>query len=185
MALTLILEDGTGKADANSYASRADGNAYHEGHTAAGDWTAATDAQKDAALVMATRVIDAMFRFGGWKRTTTQALLWPRVQCPDVELSGRETSPLGSSAEVYVPEDAVPVCVRDATCELARRLLTEDRTGDADGLGLRSLSLEGAVRMVFDPLRLRPVVPQFVAAMLARVGAYEGRRSGAVPLIRV
>jgi hypothetical protein len=176
MALTLIKEDGTGLSNANSYASRADGDTYHEGHVAASDWSAATEAQKEAALVMATRVLDAMFRFHGSKASGTQALLWPRLQCPDVEQQ--------LSAE-YLPDDAVPACVRDATCELARRLLVEDRTGDADGLGLRSMALEGAVRMVFDPTRLRPVVPQFVQALLARVGAYLGTRSGTVPLIRV
>ena len=141
MALTLIKENGTGLADANSYASVADGDAYHEGHVAASAWTSATV---------------------------------PR--CPDVERSG------GAS---YLPDDAVPVCLRDAACELARQLLTEDRTGDAEGIGLQSLSIEGALRMVFDPLRPKPVVPEFVQAMLARVGAYQGRRSGSVTLIRV
>ena len=176
MALTLIKEDGTGNADANSYASRTDGNAYHEGHVAASVWTSATDAQKEAALVMATRALDALFRFGGWKATGTQALQWPRSECPDVEHAG---------GEEYLAEDAVPACVRDATCELARQFLAEDRTGDAEGVGLRSLNIEGALRMVFDPLRPKPVVPQFVQALLARVGVYEGRRSGTVKLIRV
>lgn len=176
MALTLIKEDGTGKADANSYATRAEGNAYHEGHVAASDWTAATDGQKEAALVMGTRALDALFRFDGWKRTSAQALQWPRMKCPDVEHSGGED---------YLAEDAVPICLRDAACELARHFLAEDRTGDAEGIGLRSLSIEGALRMVFDPLRPKPVVPHFVQAMLARVGTYQGRRSGSVPLIRV
>jgi hypothetical protein len=65
MALTLIKEDGTGLAAANSYASADDGDSYHEGHTAATAWTGATTAKKEAALVMATRVIDACFRFPG------------------------------------------------------------------------------------------------------------------------
>jgi hypothetical protein len=77
------------------------------------------------------------------------------------------------------------VALRDSACELARHFLAEDRTGDAEGIGLRSLSIEGALRMVFDPLRPKPVVPQFVQAMLARVATYQGRRSGSVPLIRV
>lgn len=176
MALVLTKEDGTGKADANSYATRADGDAYHEGHVAASDWTAATDAEKEASLVMATRAVDALFRFDGWKRTSAQALQWPRMRCPDVEHSGGAT---------YLPEDAVPLGLRDAVCELARHFLVEDRTGDAEGIGLRSLSIEGAMRMVFDPLRPKPVVPQFVQALLARLGTYQGRRSGVVPLIRV
>ena len=32
MSLTITKEDGSGKADANSYASVADCDAYHEGH---------------------------------------------------------------------------------------------------------------------------------------------------------
>ncbi len=183
MPLTLVKEDGTAKADANTYASRSDGDAYHEGHTAATEWTAATTTQKDAALVMATRVLDATFRFGGWKATTTQPLQWPRSQCPDVEQAGAPL--LGDCGVAYLPSDAVPVCVREATCELARRLLNEDRTSDADGLGLRSLSIEGALNLVFDPSRLRPAVTQFVQMLLARVGAYQGARSGSVRLVRV
>jgi hypothetical protein len=182
MALTLIKEDGTGRADANSYATRADGNAYHEAHVAASDWTSAMDAQKDAALVMATRVIDALFRFGGWKATATQALLWPRTQCPDVEQAA-QSGWVGSSV-AYLPEDAVPAAVRDATCELARLLLAEDRTGDAEGQGLRSLTVEGTLRMVFDPQRLKPIVTPFVQALLARLATYQGGRSGSVPLTR-
>ena len=176
MALILIVEDGSAKSDANSYATRAEGNAYHEGHVAATDWTAATDAQKEAALVMATRAIDALFRFEGWKRTSTQTLQWPRTDCPDVERSEGEDD---------LPEDTLPASVRDAACELARHLIVQDRTGDPEGIGLRSLTIEGALRLVFDPLRPKPVVPQFVQAMLGRVGSYEGRRSGSVRLIRV
>ena len=41
MALILTKEDGTGKSDANSYASTADGDAYHDGHLYASAWTAA------------------------------------------------------------------------------------------------------------------------------------------------
>jgi hypothetical protein len=52
--LTLIKEDGSGKADANSYANRADGGAYHEGRLYATAWTGATEASRDGALNMAT-----------------------------------------------------------------------------------------------------------------------------------
>lgn len=176
MALTLIVEGGSGLANANSYATRLEGDAYHEGHVAASSWITATDSQKEAALVMATRAIDALFRFEGWKRTSTQALQWPRSDCPDFERSG---------GEAYLPDDALPACVRDAACELARHFLAEDRTGDAEGIGLRSLTIEDALRLVFDPLRPKPVVPQFVQSMLGRVGTYEGRRSACMRLIRV
>jgi hypothetical protein len=56
LALTLIKEDGTGKVDANSYADVTDGDAYHDGHLYASAWTAAATANKEKALVMATRL---------------------------------------------------------------------------------------------------------------------------------
>jgi hypothetical protein len=71
-----------------------------------------------------------------------------------------------------------------ATCDLARHLIVADRTGDAEGAGLKSLSVEGSVRTVFDPLRPKPVVPVFVQLMLGRVGVYVARRSGPVALVR-
>ena len=58
MALVLIKEDGTGLVNANTYASVADGDAYHEAHLYATAWTAATTPNKEAALAMATRLID-------------------------------------------------------------------------------------------------------------------------------
>ena len=70
MALTLIKEDGTGLANANSYADATDGNAYHEGHLYATAWNAATTGQKEAALVMATRLLDGEFQFFGFTSTS-------------------------------------------------------------------------------------------------------------------
>ena len=83
MPLTLIKEDGTGKPDANSYGAVADGDAYHDGHLYASVWTGASTATKEAALVMATRVIDAHYQFRGFKVTDAQALQWPREYASD------------------------------------------------------------------------------------------------------
>jgi hypothetical protein len=90
MALILVKEDGTGKVDANAYASVADGDAYHEAHLYASAWTAATTGYKEKALVFATRLIDAECHFNGVRAHETQALQWPREGCHD---------PDGGSAE--------------------------------------------------------------------------------------
>ena len=55
MTLTLIKEDGSGLATANAYADASDGDADHEGHLYATAWTAATAANREKALVMASR----------------------------------------------------------------------------------------------------------------------------------
>jgi hypothetical protein len=55
-------------ANANSYASAVDGEAYHSGHCYASAWTVATTANKEKALGMATRLIGANYHFHDWKR---------------------------------------------------------------------------------------------------------------------
>jgi hypothetical protein len=108
--MPLIAEDGTGRADAESYVSVANADAYHSnfGNTT---WTGA-DPLKEAALRRATRYIDGFYRlqWKGYRRMSTQALEWPRVEVYD---------PSGW----YVASDAVPVVVKQATCEAALREL--------------------------------------------------------------
>lgn len=171
MALLLIKEDGTGKVDANAYASAADGDAYHDGHLYATAWTAATLANKEKALVMATRLIDGQVQFAGWKVTDTQALQWPRVSCRNPD------------GEDDLPPDVVPVAVRDATCELARELLIADRTAAPDGEGLKYENT-GTTQKGYDKSDTRPILPAVVQALLSRFGLLLNRKSGAVRLVR-
>ena len=63
MALALIREDGTGKPDANSYASVAEGDSYFEGHMYAGVWSGAGEAEKAVVLVACGR--RRGLRYGG------------------------------------------------------------------------------------------------------------------------
>jgi hypothetical protein len=172
MALTLIKEDGTGKADANAYASATDGDAYREGHLYATAWTGATQANKEMALVFATRLIDAEYRFNGVKANTAQALQWPRAACRD--LDGTD----------YLPSDAVPSAVVQATCELARELLIKDRTAAPAGEGLKYQNA-GSAQTGYDKTDTPPVISRVAQAMLAKLGSLLKARSGAVPLVRV
>ncbi len=172
MALVLINEDGTGKPDANSYAAVADGDAYHDGHLYAAAWTAATTPTKEKALVMATRLIDEFFLFNGRRRSTAQALQWPRRDCPD---------PDGTEAFF---DTLIPRPVVNATSELARALLITDRTADPDGEGLRTWQIVGEFAFEFDKSDRRQPLTQRVQTMLAKLGSYCGRRSGPAKLMR-
>lgn len=78
--MTLVIEDGTGKSTAESYASQAEYTAYWtiEGKEDAYDFDVS---EIEAALVAATRDIERRF-YGLWvgQRTTkAQALSWPRL----------------------------------------------------------------------------------------------------------
>ena len=171
MALTLIKETGAGLSNANAYADAADGDAYHDGHLYASAWTGATLADKEKALVMATRLIDGEYQFAGWKASTEQALQWPRMSCLDPD--GAED----------LPEDAVPRAVADATCELARELLVVDRTATPEGEGLK-YDNTGTTQRGYDKNDKRPVISRVAQALLAKYGGLLKSRSGAVRLVR-
>jgi hypothetical protein len=184
MALILIKEDGTGKVDANSYADVAEGDAFHEAHLYATDWTAASVPTKTAALVFATRLIDAHYQFRGFKAHDTQALQWPREFARDDDaLSSRGIGGLSASEE-YFANNAVPKVLRDATIETARELIKADRTEAPDGEGLATMALTGTLSMTFDKRDRRPVIPHVAQAMLSKLGEYLKRSAGIVRLVR-
>lgn len=109
-------EDGTGLANADSYVSVAEADAYADARGWA-DWTGST-AQKEHRLVTATAYIDATYRFRGVIATTTQALAWPRLDDARQSLTDPEGRPL----------TGVPKAVKSACIELARVAVTQALT---------------------------------------------------------
>ena len=184
MSLTLIKEDGTGKADANSYADVADANAYYAAHLYATAWTAATDDQKAVALVMASRLIDAEYQFNGTRTTAGQCLQWPRAMCPEPDNVHVPISVLLPIPYDYVEYDKVPKAVVQATCEMARELLIADRTVMPAGEGLKYYNAAG-IQTGYDKTDRRPVLSQVAQVMLAKYGSQISAKSGVVRLVRV
>jgi len=76
--MALTVEDGTGKANADSYISQTDADTYFSNHDSPTAWTGLTSDQKDAALRYATTALDGLFAWEGFVVTSTQALGWPR-----------------------------------------------------------------------------------------------------------
>lgn len=119
--MALVVEDGTGKSDAESYLSVADTDTYLT-QTATLDtsratlkkaWNAAAPAVQEAALREATRYIESNYlaRFTGDKGTKAQALSWPRTSAVDA---------YGWAIDTNV----IPQALQDATAELALRALS-------------------------------------------------------------
>lgn len=108
MATTFVVEDGTGKADANSYISEADADQYVENHSGDADWLAGAQADKEKALRLATQYIDNEYRgcFKGVRANEDQALAWPRSGATD-----EDDRPIES--------DVLPQVLLDATTEMA------------------------------------------------------------------
>jgi hypothetical protein len=74
--MALVVEDGTGLANAESYLSVDDATVYHTKFGNAG-WTGEVPVL-ERALRRATQYLDAEYRYKGCKLNTTQALQWPR-----------------------------------------------------------------------------------------------------------
>ena len=108
--MALIVEDGTGKTDANSYLSVADCDTYHATYTGSTDWSGAGTATKELALIRATQYLDMEYE-GRWravKGSSTQSLAWPRSGVYDND---------GYALDWNV----VPQKLKDACAELALR----------------------------------------------------------------
>lgn len=108
-----------GADNANSYATVAEASAYHQGHLTPDAWVNAELDSKNRALVTATRLLDQHMIWIGRAATESQSLGWPRIYART------------RNGYLY-SHDVVPTAVKDATSELARRLL-ESGMPDAAG----------------------------------------------------
>jgi len=154
MALTLVVEDGTGKTTANSYATVANGTSYHEAHIAATAWTGS--ALQEEALVMATRLIDDGIIFDGIKVDDSQALEWPRFDIKD-------------RSGYLIQSSTIPQALINATAELARWLIGADRTAETDDRGFKKMKV-GSLELEIDHADRTPVLPKVVVSMLSPFG---------------
>lgn len=99
--MAFVVEDGTGKADANSYASVAEYKAFA---TSWGwDYSALTDEQIEQYLVQGTSFTDRQVSFVGYPTNEEQALEWPRSGAYDCycRAISSTTIPKGVKEAVY------------------------------------------------------------------------------------
>lgn len=127
--MTLVVEDGTGKATGESYVSVADCNAYAAANGVSA-WIG-SDSEKEAALRKATRYLDTAFRWRGVRSTTTQALEWPRWE--------------------WGWTDPAITRLKAACCELAAKALTADLFADVDAQHVTSVTIGPITRSMSAP----------------------------------
>lgn len=116
--MTIVVENGTGLANAESYCTVAEATTYFTniGNAA---WAAlATDAIREQSLRKAVAFMLGRYRsrWAGYRKTTTQALDWPR----SLVLIKDAPNLYGGSASYY-DDASVPQAVKDACASLALR----------------------------------------------------------------
>ena len=109
----MALNATVGDADANSYVTLEEAEAYFEDRTYTDDWSEFED--QEAALVTASRTLDWYVKWKGYRSSTTQGMLWPRTGV--VRRDGTS-----------VDTDIIPTEVKIAVYELALVSLEDDIT---------------------------------------------------------
>jgi hypothetical protein len=116
--MALVVEDGTARADAESYCSVAAADTYHanRGNTV---WAALTQTVKEQCLRKATDYLVAIYRnaWDGYRKTTTQALDWPRFMVPI-----KDNFLLYGFGQIYYDDASVPAGVQNGCAELALKV---------------------------------------------------------------
>ena len=165
----MALDATARSATANRYSTVAEADAYHANHLYATVWTSAVLAQKEAALIWATRLLDEQVDWCGEKSTKDQALRWPRWYVAD-----RDGYDVGMTV--------IPGWLKNATAEMARHLLAGDRTTERS-IGLQSVTAD-TVEVVFDKHDVKPVLPPSVRSIVEPYGRVTGPGSGTAQLVR-
>ena len=104
--MSLSIEDGSGKQDADSYISVADANEYiNKWHNSALVWSSTGNTNTERALRVGTRYVDS-FEFLGLRAWTSQKLSWPRAG-------------LGPIDGQYFKSSQIPDAIKHAVVEAA------------------------------------------------------------------
>ena len=156
-------------ASANAYMTRATADAYFDDHPGRSSWYAAGTKDRDRAIIHATRLLEVR-AFSGAKRTTAQALAWPRAG-----LVTRD----GES----IDEDTIPAQVERMTAELALALLV--RTVQVVPVGLESFDTEDAGGNPPPEQDIKPSALGEIPGYILRFGReLEQARGSSVPVVR-
>jgi hypothetical protein len=98
-----------GDAAANSYVSISGSNLYFQRSLRNTTWGAVDDEVKEQVLAEATRLLDSLVAWKGYRATDTQSLQWPRVYVRDPD----------NWVDSYISETTIPKFLEAITCELA------------------------------------------------------------------
>ena len=168
--MALVVENGTGLANAESYSSVSDLDTYITNYNIT---STADTAAKEAALRIATDFIDGAYRFPGIAKDDDQALRWPRVDA--------------FTDEGYdILSSEIPDPVKDATVVAAMEYLTngEFDLTDADGNIVRKRTKVDVIETEVEYSGSKSTSRHFpkVDRLLAKVGGV--RKRSTVRLVR-
>lgn len=159
--MALVVEDGTGLSNAESYASVAEGDSYWDLRGGSSSWDSASTSEKEAALRYATEWVDVNFTFKSAIYSTSQSLNFPRTTFYDTE--GREIT-------------GIPTKLKNAVCEVAVVHL-DDKLNSSDERGSLIVSEKvGSSSVTYNKAYNKNASLTYVNGLLEEFG-YKGGKS--------
>ena len=160
---TLVVENGTGLSNANSYVDVAEADTYFATHPFYADnWDALGSPDQENVLIAASSMLDSIMSWYGYIYSSTQGLGWPRTGVIDYE-------------NRVVASNAVPYAVKRATMELAVYISRGDPFAAASSTGVDRLKID-VIEIQFSDTQngaSRVTAPVPAAALLALRGLGE------------
>lgn len=146
--MSLIVEDGSGVANANSYNALADADAFFAARNNT-TWAALdqTD-QKIPYLIQAVDYMQQAFRprWKGWRHLTTQVLDWPRLWVDQFDSPGN----YGPNPYYFAPT-TIPQEVKTAQLLLALKITNGDLAPDLERV--EQIVKVGSIQVTYDSNR--------------------------------
>lgn len=171
--MAIVVEDGTGLTNADSYISVADADTYFSilPTTLTSSWDALSTTDKENYLKWATRVLDTKTEFEGDKTVEASALRWPRKCVTDRD-------------GIDIDDNVVPKEVENATVELVRILLGEDITTGQDVDNLKFIKVD-VIELEYQDDTAQNRIPAYINDVLNGVGTFTSGRRQAVRITKV
>lgn len=126
--MSIVTEDGTAKTDSETLVSVTDADTYHS-NRGNDSWADLDTPVKEQCLRKATDTMQSMYRlrWKGGRKTSTQALDWPRVGCyidEPIQVDYASALHVATTFPYLIPSTIVPPEVKNACAELALKAAT-------------------------------------------------------------
>lgn len=174
MAFSFVVEDGSADSDATSYCELEFADDYIEANIhVSTEWFDLEEEDRQRLLVRASKYLDRQVNWNGERVDQDSGLRWPRSGVYD-------------SDGFEIPDNVIPVALKEAVAEFASYLMTDDWTRqEGGGNGLKEVKVD-VIDVKFDTdMSARGSVPSQVIAILDGLGTVNtGKRPGFKKIIR-
>lgn len=160
--MTIVVETGAGLSTAETYCTVAEATTYFSNIGDAAWAALASDAVREQSLRKAVEFMLGRYRsrWAGFRKTTTQALDWPRSLVPI-----KDAPNLYGNSASYYDDASVPAAIKNACASLALRAASAALLADQSRTK-KSVTV-GPITTVYDDVAGQAIVYAEIDAMLA------------------